>query len=154
MSRRGTALMIAAIVHEKQLDKGGYTYMDHPLTLRHRAKHRGESAEIVALLHDVREDAPDNGVDLSQFDWSFLTEEEDQALDNLTKRPGESYDDFITRCGSQKLSCLAKIDDITHNLDGARMPLHREITMTDRNRWEKYRLALIRLYRIKAENGW
>jgi hypothetical protein len=154
MSRKGTALMIAAIVHEKQLDKGDQTYLDHPLTLYWRARDRGESAQIVAILHDTREDGPDNGIDMTQFDWSFLTDEEDQALDNLTRREGETYDEFITRCGSQRLSCLAKIDDITHNLDGARMPLHREITMKDRNRWEKYRLALIRLYRIKEQNGW
>lgn len=147
-TRLGKAVAIAAVAHLGQVDKGGEAYILHPLRLMHKAEPRGESAMIVAVLHDVREDCDD----LEQFDFSFLTEDENIALDNLTRRTNESYEDFVERCGSHPLSLDAKIDDITHNMDGSRMPLHREITRKDLARWEKYRISLIRLYRIKREN--
>lgn len=105
---------------------------------------------IVAVLHDVFED----GDNLDQYDFSFLTSDEGIALDNLTSRKSkqEKYEDFIERCGLSQISLSVKMEDIIHNMDGSRMPLQREITRKDLDRWERYRISLIRLYRINSEN--
>lgn len=149
-TRLGKAIAIASSVHCDQVDKGGRAYILHPLHLMHKVKSCGESHMIVAVLHDVFED----GSNLDQYDFSFLTSDEGIALDNLTSRKSkqEKYEDFIERCGLSQISLSVKMEDIIHNMDGSRMPLQREITRKDLDRWERYRISLIRLYRINSEN--
>lgn len=142
MPRLSRAIAIAAQGHTEQPSKDGFPYIMHPLTAMFRLRRHGESAMIVAVLHDFKEDV-DNWQD---YDLSFLTPEEAYALDCLTKRKGagESYADYMDRVMTSTLAMMVKEQDLIHNLDGSRMP-SRPITDADCKRWDKYRMALDRI---------
>lgn len=137
MTRLGKAYAIAAVGHSDQVDKSGATYFDHPINVMIRVKHLGESARIVAILHDFLEDCEHEHVDLS-----FLTVAERYALDCLNKRKGEPYlTDYMQRVLTSPLATQVKQADLIENLRGDRMP-NRALTDRDHARWEKYRRAL------------
>ena len=139
MTRLGKAIAIASRGHAEQVDKEGTAYILHPLTCMMRVKHLGESAMIVAVLHDFVEDC-----EVLPGELDFLTVTERYALDCVTKRNGESYHDRITRCMTSPLAMAVKEQDLIHNLDASRMPSEK-ITDNDLRRWGKYRMALDRI---------
>ncbi len=63
-----------------------------------------EDEKIVAILHDVLEDTPWTAEKLQQcgFPPHIL-----QALDCVTKRHGERYEDFVTRSASAPIAIRA-----------------------------------------------
>ena len=62
------------------------------------------------------------------------------ALDAITKRPGENYNDYLFRVKQNPLARAVKVLDITHNMDIRRIP---NPTQKDRERVElKYGKAL------------
>jgi hypothetical protein len=140
MDRLANAIAIAAAGHNGQSSKDSYPYIFHPLTAMFRLRREGESAMIVAVLHDFFEDCEHQHVDLS-----FLLPEERYALECLTKKKGENYlEVYLPRVMTSRLAMLAKHEDLIHNLDGSRMPL-RPLTDMDMRRWDKYRIALDRI---------
>lgn len=140
MDRLANAIAIAATGHNGQSSKDAYPYIFHPLTCMFRVRREGESAMIVAVLHDFFEDCAHAHVDLS-----FLTAEERYALECLTKAKGENYlEVYLPRVMTSRLAMLSKEQDLIHNLDGSRMP-NRELTDADQARWRKYRMALDRI---------
>ena len=80
MSNLTRAITIAAKVHENQVDKGGSDYILHPLRLMMRMQ--SEETRIVALLHDVIEDSPENDPWTSErlLNEGFTNEEGYQIL--------------------------------------------------------------------------
>lgn len=140
MPRLSRAIAIAATGHMEQSSKDGLPYIFHPLTTMRKVRHEGESAMIVAVLHDFKEDC-----DYDHVDLSFLTHEESYALDCLTKANGEDYlNSYLPRVMTSRLAMLSKEQDLIHNLDGSRMP-NRPLTDKDLKRWDKYRVALDRI---------
>jgi|SRR6266850_65298 len=110
------AVGIAVTAHRGQKDKYGAPYILHVLRLTARVETVKE--KIVAVLHDVVEDT----------DWTFerlgaegFSEELIQAIDALTKREGEDYEDFVKRSASNPLACQVKIADLEDNMDVRRM---------------------------------
>jgi hypothetical protein len=91
---------------------------------------------IVAVLHDVVEDT----------DWTFdrlriegFTESVLEALDAVTRREGESYEDFVQRAARNPIGRNVKRADLLDNLDLSRIPVP---TASDHDRIAKYRKAL------------
>jgi len=128
------AILIAVQAHAGAKDKAGEAYILHPL--RMMMKMRTESERIVAVLHDVVEDS----------DWTIerlrdegFTEEILTAVDHLTKRPGEDYEDFVRRAVRNPLALPVKIADLEDNLDQTRI---KEPTEQDSARIARYRKAL------------
>ena len=110
------ALEIARKAHAGQVDKGGDTYIFHPVRV---ALHcRTETEKIVALLHDVVEDTDVTLDDLRKegFDTEVL-----DALQCLTRIEGEDYMDFIQRVATNPLATQVKIHDLKDNMDVSRL---------------------------------
>jgi (p)ppGpp synthase/HD superfamily hydrolase len=131
------AIALAVKAHSGQLDKAGRPYILHPLRLLLRFEDEKEMA--VAALHDVVEDSDLSIEDLVNEGFS---EDIVNAVDCLSRREAEEYDDFILRISKSQLAKKVKIEDIKDNLNLARLS---EVTDKDLERVEKYHRALKKL---------
>ena len=134
------AIGIAAKAHAGQVDKGGKPYILHPLRVMMKfCDDNGMDAQICAVLHDVVEDSNITFDDLRNegFPEEIIT-----ALDCLTRRDGESYNDFIDRIIANPLACKVKNGDLADNMDLTRIP---KPTAQDEKRVKKYRSAADRI---------
>jgi (p)ppGpp synthase/HD superfamily hydrolase len=131
------ALALAAQAHKGQIDKAGEPYILHPIRLMLRVP--DEPARIVALLHDVIEDTPTTMDDLRAAGYP---EDVLAALDCVTRRHDETYEEFIDRIAPNELARRVKLADLADNMDLSRLP---EITEKDRNRLERYKAAWAKL---------
>lgn len=134
----GRAVAIAADAHLGQFDKAGAPYVYHPLRLMMRASTAEE--KMTAVLHDVVEDTAWTLEALARegFPRSVI-----RALDHLTRRDEESYDEFIERIARNRLAARVKLLDLADNSDLSRIasPTHE-----DHARVEKYARARDRLH--------
>lgn len=116
MNNLDVAIAFACKVHAGQVDKSGQPYILHPLRLMLRFQ--DEDERIVSVLHDVVEDG---NVSFNELRGLGFCESIIEAIDCLSKRPGERYEDFIQRLASNKLAKQVKIEDIRDNLDITRL---------------------------------
>ena len=93
--------------HRGHVDKSGVMYTLHPLRVMRQMD--TDTEKIVGVLHDVVEDSPITLQDLRQKGYS---QEIVDALDCLTKREEESYEDFIERCKQNPIALKVKIADL------------------------------------------
>lgn len=133
MSTLNRAIEIASAAHAGQLDKGGHPYIMHPI--RVMLAMDDEEARIVAVLHDVLEDCPDFVwmVEGAGFSRTVL-----RALTALTRLPGESYGDFITRVAVNPLARKVKVADMRDNMDLSRIPNPTELDRARVMKYERY----------------
>lgn len=124
------AIAIAVEAHRGQRDRTGAPYIVHPMSVM--AGVDSDIEKIVAILHDVVEDT----------DWTFerltqegFPDEVIEALDCVTKREGEEYDDFVKRSASNKIARKVKLADLEHNMDARRLS---NVTDKDVERLKKY----------------
>lgn len=114
--------------------KGGAPYTLHPLRVMLQL---GDLREMMAgLLHDAVEDP---GVTLDQLRRTAFTAEPAEAVDALTRRPGEEYREYLARVKANPMALRLKLANLRENLDESRIP---EPTGAGRRRREKYRRAL------------
>src|SRR5215217_9307971 len=106
------AIKLALEKHHGQTDKAGEPYILHPL--RVMAQMQTEVEQIVAVLHDVVEDSDVTLDDLRRMGYS---EEIVTAIDHLSRRDGESYDNFIQRIKPNPLALRVKLGDLRDNMD-------------------------------------
>ncbi|WP_260962747.1 GTP pyrophosphokinase [Pseudomonas citri] len=137
MSILDAAIALAARVHAGQVDKAGKPYILHPLRLM--MAFDGLEEQLVSLLHDVVEDGD---VTLDELRALGIPETAVTAIDCLSKRPGEAYEQFIARIRPNPLATKVKIADIRDNLDLTRLPVVRD---KDLERAAKYHRALLYL---------
>jgi (p)ppGpp synthase/HD superfamily hydrolase len=121
MSVLASALQIAIKVHVDQRDKQGAPYLLHVLRV---VESVSDEAKVVAALHDVLEDGPAEIDDLPTRKQVArgLTGVELLALGTLTRRPGDTYKDYIheiavLRGAAGSLAREVKIADLKDNLD-------------------------------------
>jgi hypothetical protein len=88
---------------------------------------------IVAVLHDVCEDCP--GWTLDRLRAEGFSEHIITALDAVTKRDGEDYDDFARCAAANPIGRNVKLVDLADNCDLSRIA---EPTGVDHQRIEKY----------------
>lgn len=127
------AIALAVEVHRGGKDKSGQPYILHPLRVMFRCE--TEIEKIVAVLHDVVEDTDHTFDDLRNLGYA---EEVIAALDCVTKREGESYDQFVERAASNPVARKVKIADIEENMDVRRLP---NLGEKDWERMKKYLAA-------------
>jgi (p)ppGpp synthase/HD superfamily hydrolase len=104
------AITMAALAHDGQTDKNGAPYIFHPI--RVASNFSDEILQTIAVLHDIVEDT---AITLSDLDAHF-PQGVVNAVDALTRRPSEPYEDFILRAGRNPLARQVKIADIRDNL--------------------------------------
>jgi hypothetical protein len=131
------AIRLATAAHHWQKRKKGSPYVLHPLRMACALK--TEEEQTVAVLHDVVEDTHWTLADLKR---EGFPEEILQALDCVTARKGESYDDFITRALTNPIARRVKLADLEDNMNVRDLP---EVTPKDAQRLNKYLMAWHRL---------
>ncbi len=124
------AIEIAVRAHAGQVDKAGEPYILHPL--RVMISRENEIERICAVLHDVIEDSE---VTLEDIRKEGFSEEVITVLDCLTKRDGESYEEFIDRIIKNKTASSVKLSDLSDNMNPSRIT---NPTDRDEERMEKY----------------
>ena len=134
MSLIEKAIAIAVEAHKGQEDKAGDPYILHPLRVMFRMETKEEM--IAAVLHDVLEDTPITPDQLKEMGFSETVL---KALDSVTKRDGERYEDFVQRAALHPIGKKIKLADLRDNMDLSRL---EEITDEDIKRVKKYHGAL------------
>lgn len=130
MSLLEKAIALAVEAHRGQKDRAGKPYILHPL--RVMARVQTEDEKVVAILHDVAEDTPWTSEKLAAEGFpSHIIE----ALDCVTKRDGEVYEQFVERSASNPIARQVKLADLEDNMDLRRL---REVTERDLPRLNRY----------------
>jgi (p)ppGpp synthase/HD superfamily hydrolase len=124
------AIALAVQAHRGQVDKVGQPYALHILRVMFRLE--TEQEYIVAVLHDVLEDTGYTQGDLRKQGYS---EEVLAALDCLTRRSTETYEQFIERAAANPLARRVKLADLEDNMDIRRLST---VTEKDRERLDRY----------------
>jgi (p)ppGpp synthase/HD superfamily hydrolase len=132
-----TAIRIAVEAHAGQKEKNGQPYILHPL--RVMARVATDEEKIVSVLHDVVEDTP---VTVEQLKARGFPPHILEAVDCVTKREHETYDEFIARSASNPISLRVKIADLEDNMDLRRLA---HVTPKDQQRLSRYLAAHQRL---------
>ncbi len=128
------ALSIAKKAHAGQVDKAGVDYIQHPLYVASQVK--TEQEKTVALLHDVIEDSD---VTVDDLLASGLSNEVVTAVQILTKKEGQSYQEYLEKVKSNNLARVVKLADLKHNSDLSRL---KSVTNTAYERVKKYKNAI------------
>ncbi|MCM1139879.1 MAG: GTP pyrophosphokinase [Muribaculum sp.] len=110
------AYKICATAHAGQTDKVGMPYHLHPDRVAARCSTDAET--IVALLHDTIEDTDITPEYL--LCKGFPQYIVDGVL-SVTKREGESYEDFVARAKQNPIGRMVKIHDLEDNMDLRRL---------------------------------
>ena len=134
------SIQLAVEAHAGDTDKAGATYIRHPLRLMQQME--TETERIVAVLHDVVEDTAH---DLDDIEEEFGAEVRD-AVDAVTKRKGEEYDDLIDRAAANPVARSVKIADLKHNMDITRLD---SVDADLGDRLEKYHRSWERLTSVE-----
>ena len=123
MSTLERAIVIAAEGHAGVKDKGGAPYILHPLRMILGLSSNDE--RIVAVLHDVCEDCP--GWTLPRLRAEGFSEQIIEALDAVTKRDGEDYENFARRAAANPIGRKVKLADLADNCDLSRIAKPTEV---------------------------
>lgn len=106
------AIALAVQAHRGQKDRAGAPYILHPLRMMFRVETDAE--KMAAVLHDVVEDT----------DWTLdglraegFPEDVVAAVDHLTRREDESYEEFVRRAAAHPVARRVKIADLEDNMD-------------------------------------
>lgn len=136
------AIYIAIDAHDGQLDtQNGRPYIEHPFRVMNAGFTLQE--KIVGVLHDVIEDTDWT---LEQLSEEGFSDEIVNAVDAMSRRDNESYDNFILRIQENPLAVRVKINDLSDNMDLRRL---NEIQYQDLARLQKYLRAFKQLTEIE-----
>lgn len=147
------AIAIAAKAHEGQKDKAGAPYILHPLRLMAKALERGLGMDVavIAVLHDVLEDAETAGPKLDAealviaFEGAYLLDD----LKGVTKKAAgeETYAEFVERSAARRVSLLVKLLDVEDHILTATTPETRGMVKS------RYGKAFVKLVKAAEEHG-
>ena len=141
------AIALAMKVHLGQKDKVGEPYILHPLRVMFRLGWDApESARIAAVLHDVVEDTAIQLHDLRRLGYS---EEVLAAVELLSRRQEDSYEQFIERVLPNSIARRVKRADLEDNMELRRLPT---VTAKDLERLARYRSAWARIVAADQTN--
>lgn len=106
--------------HKGQVDKAGGPYVEHPRAVARITAAWGGSLEqqLAALLHDIVEDTDCTLEDLRRLG---VPEPVLVLVDALSRRPGESLEDYLGRVVRVPGAVLVKRADLAHNSDPDRL---------------------------------
>lgn len=143
-----TAIALATNAHGNQMNKDGTLYIFHPLRLMMKAK--TENEQIVAILHDAVEDTE---LTLGAIKQAGLAASEDgfdfeviDAIHRLTKRDGQSYEEYLEGVAESPLATAVKLLDLYDNINLTRLAT---ITEKDLERAGKYHRSIRYLESIR-----
>ena len=109
------AIEIATEAHRGQVDKANEPYILHSMRVMDQVDTVNE--KIVGILHDVVE--KNSQWPLSRLAGEGFSPAIIQAVDAMTRRTGESYEDFVSRAVADPISRAVKVA-LEDNIDMAR----------------------------------
>jgi (p)ppGpp synthase/HD superfamily hydrolase len=109
------AIAIAVDAHAGQRDRSGAPYVLHPLRVMFRLA--TDEERIAGVLHDVVERSPD--WTLGRLSAEGFATEVVRAVDALSRRDGETYEDYILRSATSDLARRVKIADLDDKIETA-----------------------------------
>lgn len=106
------AILLAASFHHHQKDDQGLPYIYHPIYVMNSMPLDDIDGRKVAILHDIVE-----GTDctLEYLRAMGFANHIVDAVDAISQREGESYDDYIKRVKDNVIATRVKIMDVSHN---------------------------------------
>ncbi|MBF9135160.1 HD domain-containing protein [Plantactinospora sp. S1510] len=134
------AAALAERAHAGQVDKAGRPYVEHVRAVAGMLHRFGENAVMAGWLHDTVEDT---WVTLAYLREQGYPEEVVGAVDSVSRRPGEAYEDMLDRAVRHPVGLKVKLADNSHNSDPKRQALLSEDDRTWGTR--KYAAARSRL---------
>jgi (p)ppGpp synthase/HD superfamily hydrolase len=137
MATLDDAILLAVQAHHGQKDKASAPYILHPL--RAMLQMHNEQEMMAAVLHDVIEDSPHT---LAELEQAGYPREVVEAVDCLTRREDETYDEFIARIKPNALARRVKLADLEDNMDVQRLAQFGE---KEFERFKKYHRAWLYL---------
>lgn len=135
-----TAIRLAAKVHKGQTDRFGKPYILHVMRVMMRGQDFNE--QVLGALHDVLERSDLTLVDIEKkgFPGPVL-----KALEAITRRPDETYEQYIDRVVEDPLAIRVKINDLADKMD----LLHVEqLDPSDLKRYNKQLAAYHRMKKL------
>ncbi len=137
------ALQIASTEHY-YYDRGGTPYILHPIRIMMRLRTDDEELMCIAVLHDVVEDSDVTFEDLKSHGFSNRIID---ALELLTHRSVDSYEEYIERIALNYDAVLVKMQDLRDNMDASRL---KGASEKDIQRMAKYMKSYEYLKNIRA----
>ena len=134
------AVLLASLSHLGQRDKGGRSYILHPLRIAFRLRTADEELMSIAVLHDAIEDSTEMSVNRLRNEG--FSERVITALELLTHDPKVDYDDYIDAMRFNVDALRVKREDLRDNSDITRLKGLRE---KDFQRMEKYIRAFTKI---------
>jgi (p)ppGpp synthase/HD superfamily hydrolase len=135
------AISIAVNAHYGQDDRNGQPYILHVLRVMLRC--RNEEEQITGALHDLIEDT----------DWTIeglrregFADDVLNAVNALTRRDNEQYDDYIKRLSYDPVAVNVKIADLEDNMDLKRV---EKVHPDDLQRLNRYLRAYKKLQAVR-----
>ena len=135
-------IQIALSAHRGQTERNGDPYILHPLRLM--TSFQDEHSRMAAVLHDVVEDTD---VTLQELIDKGLPEPVAQAVELLTHKEEDSYDDYLARLASNPMARRVKLADLMDNSNVHRLP---EVFEKDCKRLNKYKKAIAMLRALEG----
>lgn len=139
------AILIAAREHLGVKDKGGNSYILHPMRIALRLRTNDEELMCIAILHDVVEDSKVTFAELINEGFSPRVI---YALQLLTHQKGLSYDQYIDKMQFNRDALLVKREDLRDNSDITRL---KGVTEKDFERMQKYQKAFVTVEKYLKE---
>lgn len=144
MTILGTAIRIAAVAHENDMDKGGHAYILHTLAVMNGlGPDADDELKAIAVLHDLKEDHPewtDERLRAEGMSERIIT-----AINCLTHPKTETYEKYIKRVATNRDAIRCKMQDITHNTSLTRL---KGLEPKDFERMTKYIKAYAFLQKV------
>ncbi len=130
------AKALAEMMHAGQTDRAGLPYLAHPQRVASRLETPEE--QVVGWLHDTVEDT---ALTLGEIEARFGPETA-AAVDAISRRGGEAWDDYLERVMANPMARRVKISDLIDNSNLSRLP---RVRMKDVKRQARYNRALKKL---------
>ena len=111
------AIEIATEAHLGQVDKANEPYILHSMRVMDQVDSLDQ--KIVGILHDVVE--KNSQWSLSRLEDEGFKSKIIEAVDAMTRRAGESYEDSVSRAADNPISRSVKIADLKDNIQMARL---------------------------------
>lgn len=107
----------AAAMHEGQLRAGGEPYITHPVAVAEYLKNKGYGIDylITALFHDLLEDTAATEAEIEKLGGKEVL----SAVKLLTKRKGQSAEEYVRGIKGNPVAVVVKGADRLHNLKSA-----------------------------------
>ncbi len=132
-------LVLTTTKFSGKFDKGGNPYILHCLKVMYYMKTDDEELQCIALGHDLVEDCDVTYQDLRNEGFS---ERVIEGIRGMTKVPGETVEDYMTRIKANIDCVKVKLQDLRHNTDIRRL---KGVTQKDILRVEKYHKMYVEL---------